>query len=278
LTDWERVELGGEFDCIGPLAQSVLRRHGVLTPPNVHFHLPQLRAARGGSLLTGIGGDEIFSQHGWINLHDLAARRRRPELRDALRLAGAGAPTRLRAVVARRRAAQLELGWLTPDARRAVVHALADAAAAEPVGWRARFDWVLGFRYLELGRGNLELLALEHDVAAHHPLLDPTFAGALAALPRDQRFRSRTDALRRLFPELLPSEIVTRESKAAFTSVLWGERSQAFAERWDGVGVDTEIVDVDALRQRWRVDRQPGPHMLLQSIWLGTEGQSESVE
>src|SRR5262245_27960985 len=37
LPDWTRVEVGDDLDCIGPLAQSVLLRHGVLSPANVHF-------------------------------------------------------------------------------------------------------------------------------------------------------------------------------------------------------------------------------------------------
>ena len=39
---------------VGPIAQRVLRRHGILWPTNVHVQVPLLEAARGGTLFTGI--------------------------------------------------------------------------------------------------------------------------------------------------------------------------------------------------------------------------------
>ena len=48
-----------ELDAVGPYAQRMLRGHGLVGPFNAHFHLPLIDAARGGSLLTGIGGDEL---------------------------------------------------------------------------------------------------------------------------------------------------------------------------------------------------------------------------
>ena len=61
IADWERIEVHDELDALGPYATRVLRRHGLLWPFNIHFHLPLLDRARGGSLLTGVGGDELFS-------------------------------------------------------------------------------------------------------------------------------------------------------------------------------------------------------------------------
>src|SRR5215471_11329425 len=37
LDDWVRVEIGDELDCVGPEAQRLLIRHGILWPANVHF-------------------------------------------------------------------------------------------------------------------------------------------------------------------------------------------------------------------------------------------------
>ena len=277
VEEWERVELDQEFDCVGPLAQDVLRRHGVLWPPNAHFHLPQLRAARGGALLTGVGGDEMFSESGWLRLHDVAAGRARPEPRDVLRLAAAAVPWAVRMGPAIRRAQQLEFDWVRPRARRAVVRAFAETGAAEPVRWSRRFGWLLGLRYLRLGARSLDLLAADHDVAVHQPFLDPAFVGSLAALQRGRRFRGRTEALLTLFAHLLPREVATRSSKAGFSAALWGEESRALAAAWDGEGVDPDIVDVDALKRRWRREGRPGPHVLLQSIWLGTVAPQPAV-
>ena len=62
LDDWLRLEWDDELDVLGPIATKVLRRHGILFPWNSFFHYPLLERAEGGSLLTGVGGDELFKQ------------------------------------------------------------------------------------------------------------------------------------------------------------------------------------------------------------------------
>ncbi len=276
LDDWVRVGIGEGLDCIGPQAQRTLLRHGILWPANVHFHLPQFERAAGGSVLTGVGGDEVFSTSGWSRIHLVLARRARPEPRDALRLAGALAPTAVmkRVVIAR---SEVELEWLRPVVQREVVAGLAEEAAAEPLRWRRRFSWLLGLRYLEVGTRGLDVLAADWDVQMHHPLLDPTFVGTLVGLPAERRFRDRTEALTKLFADLLPAGLESRTSKAVFAETLWGGPSRAFAMEWDGSGVDPEIVDAEALRRRWQVDGTPGPHTLLQSLWLEAERRASRV-
>ncbi len=267
LDDWQRVAIGEELDCVGPEAQKLLLRHGVLWPANVHFHLPQLERAAGGSVLTGIGGDEVFSDSGWERARLLLAGKVRPTPRDVLRLGLAFAPQPLK----RRRFMEkneVELDWLTPAAQAEIGAALAGEAASEPLGWRRRFGWLLGLRYLDIGTRSLSMLARDWDVEMHHPFLDRTFVGALAALPRGRRFAGRTEALSELFASVLPAGLESRSSKAAFAETLWGARSRAFASSWDGSGVDPGIVDVDALRRRWQVDGEAGPHTLLQALWL----------
>ena len=270
LADWERVEIGEELDCVGPDAQQALLRHGILWPANVHFHLPQLTRANGGTVLTGVGGDEVFSSSGWARVRRVLGGAVRPEPRDALRVAGALAPTALRKQVTIRRN-DVKLDWLCLPAQREVIAAVAGEAASEPLGWRRRFDWLLGLSYLDVGIRSLEVLARDWDVEVHHPLLDPTFVGTLVSLPRHRRFADRTEALLSLFGDLLPPGLESRSSKAAFTETLWGAQSRALAAGWDGSGVDTELVDVEALRRRWQVAGEIGPHTLLQSIWLEAE-------
>ena len=60
LPDWVRLTGGDELDLVGPVAQQTLRRHGVLYPFNTFLHAPLLERAAGGTLLTGVGGDELF--------------------------------------------------------------------------------------------------------------------------------------------------------------------------------------------------------------------------
>ena len=269
LSEWLTLETDEDLDCIGELAQSVLLRHGVLWPANAHFHIPQLEHAAGGSLVTGIGGDEIFGPSGWEALRLVLARKRRPTPRDALRMAAALAPVAVRARIVAHRA-ELELDWLQPAARREVVAALARGAASEPVGWRRRFEWLLGQRPLQLGLESLDLLGGDYGAAVLHPLLDPVFVASIASLPAATRFLDRNAALETLFANLLPPALLSRRTKAVFTAPLWGEPSRSFAADWDGSGVDPELVAVEKLRRRWRVEQEPGPHTLLQSLWLSS--------
>jgi asparagine synthase (glutamine-hydrolysing) len=275
IDDWVRVEIGEELDCVGVEAQRVLLRHGVLWPANVHFHLPQLKRAAGGSVLTGVGGDEVFSSSGWARARLVLGGRVRPEPRDALRLGAALAP----AAVSKRLLATrigVDLDWLRPAAQREVIAAVASEAATEPVGWRQRFDWLVGLSYLGVGTRSLDILASDWDVEMHHPFLDTAFVGSLASLPRARRFSDRTEALATFFGNLLPAGLESRSSKAVFTETLWGDPSREFVAVWDGSGVDAEIVDVDALRRRWQVDGAIGPHSLLQSIWLARERATQA--
>ena len=62
LPDWERIEISNELELLGPVSGPVLRRHGVLWPPFSYIHVPILGRARGGTVLTGAGGDEALSR------------------------------------------------------------------------------------------------------------------------------------------------------------------------------------------------------------------------
>jgi asparagine synthase (glutamine-hydrolysing) len=275
IDDWVRTEIGEELDCVGLEAQRVLLRHGVLWPANVHFHLPQLNQAAGGSVLTGVGGDEVFSSSGWARVLLVLGGGARPEPRDALRLGAALAPAAVRKRVLATRSG-VELDWLRPAAQREVIDEVAGEAATEPVRWRQRFEWLLGLSYLGVGIRSLDILSSDWDVEMHHPFLDPVFVGSLTSLPRARRFSDRTEALATFFGDLLPGGLESRSSKAVFTETLWGAPSRALVAAWDGSGVDPEIVDVDALRRRWQVDGAIGPHSLLQSIWLDRERASQA--
>jgi asparagine synthase (glutamine-hydrolysing) len=60
VTDWIRLPADDDLDFVGPVATDVLRRHGLLHPANAYFHAPLLREAAGGTLLTGVGGDQVL--------------------------------------------------------------------------------------------------------------------------------------------------------------------------------------------------------------------------
>jgi hypothetical protein len=251
IEDWVRIEVTDELDAVGPYAARVLRRHGLLWPFNVHFHLPLLDLARGGALLTGVGGDELFaaaSGQTW---------RRR---------AFAWAPPAVRrAVLARRE--PVEFPWLTGAARRATTAARAAEAASEPRGVARRMAWMRGLRYLELALGAIGLLA--EDVQLAHPLFD---AGVWAAAAAHGGFEDRTEGMRALFGDLLPPEVLARRSKAGFDHVFFNRHSRAFAGSWDGSGAPEGLVDADALREHWLGEAPAAQTFpLLQALWLARD-------
>ena len=274
LDDWIRIASDDELDVVGPVATAVLRRYGVLWPPNVHFHAPLLDAAQGGSLLTGIGGDEAFSASQWQRTAALAARTARPEPRDALRVGLALSPVPLRRAVLRRRGPD-GFAWLRPAAREAVLRALADESAHEPLRWRARVRWLAGLRYLEVGMEGLQLLAADADARLVHPFTDRWFLASLAALGRDRRFFDRTQGLRAVFGGLVPDDVLARRTKASFDGAFWNRHSRAFAAGWSGGGVDADLVDTGALRREWAQERPDArTFTLLQALWLAERGSA----
>jgi asparagine synthetase B (glutamine-hydrolysing) len=253
VADWIRIEVHDELDVIGPHAKRVLRAHGLLWPCNVHFHLPLLDLAHGGSLLTGIGGDELFSPAA-------ATTWRR-------RLFGFAPPPLRRAVLARRDPVELE--WLTPAARRAATAARAAEAATEPRGVRARMAWLRSLRYLELALGAIATVAEEAGAQLVHPLLD---GGLWSAVAERGGFPDRTAGMTALFGELLPPDVLSRSSKAHFDEVFFHRHSRAFARAWDGAGAPEGLVDAEALRAHW-LGGAPAAQTftLLQALWLARD-------
>jgi asparagine synthetase B (glutamine-hydrolysing) len=258
VRDWLRLELDGELDALGPHARGVMRSHGLLWPFNLHFHAPLLAAARGGALMTGIGGDELF------------AAATRPTRGRARAVARVFAPARVRArrLAARRPAT---FPWLSAAGRRAVGTVAAAHDAAEPQRLRPRMRWVRSFRYLHIGLDGLARLAGEAGVALAHPLADAGTWAALASAGAPRGFADRTSAMRAPFGAMLPDSVLARASKAHFDEVFWGEQSRAFARAWDGGGVPEELVDRRALREHWRSDAPLVQSLtMLQAAWLAS--------
>jgi Asparagine synthase len=268
LEDWLKAEFTHELDCVGPVATSVLRRHGLLWPFNAHFHVPHLEAAAGGSLLTGIGGDETLSSSSWERERAVLSGRARPEFRDVLRVGFLAAPPPIRRAVLRRRA-PFEYSWLRPSAHRAVAARWAAHSASEPFSWEAQFGWRLRFRYLHVGLASLALLADDFSARIVHPFTDAVFSAALARLPKQRRYPDRTAAMRLLFGDLLPDDVLARTTKSSFDEAFWSDWSRALAADWSGAGADGELVDIEALQEEWStLDPDPRSFTLVQAAWL----------
>ncbi len=267
LSEWVRIEHANELDLVGPYAQRVLGEQGLVWPPNVHFHLPLIDASKGGSLLTGIGGDELF----------LAARTKEAPGRRALvllhprelaRTALARAPVSLRRLVVRRRR-RIEAAWLRARARREISEILAHQAAAQPASLSERMAWWRRMRYLHVGIAALERTAERPGVMLLHPLLCAGVWSAVADSAAPSGFAGRTEAMHRLFGDLLPPPLLTRSSKARFDAAFWTARAAAFAHDWDGRGAPEEWVDGAKLERHWQDERPSAQSFtLLQSLWL----------
>jgi hypothetical protein len=268
LDEWHRLSFTDELEAVGPVARRVLRRHGLLWPFNAHFHAPLLEAASGGSLLTGIGGDEVFGESRWARAKAVITGRARPRPRDLPRVGLLASPTALRRAVLTRRP-PVEFPWLRPDAQREFARLWAADQASEPVRFGPRLRRLQSLRALRVGLRSLDLLAADTGTTIAHPLATAEFGAAVAAVGGWHGFEDRTLAMRTLFGELLPETLLSRSTKARFEGAFWSDHSRALAASWNGAGADLSLVDPDALRAVWS-QRQPDGHscLLLQAAWL----------
>jgi asparagine synthetase B (glutamine-hydrolysing) len=267
LSDWLRIELSSELDAVGPVATSVIERHGLLWPCNSYFHDPIFEAASGGAVLTGIGGDEAFMGSSWDRAVAVLAGRVRPVPRDVLRVGFALAPAAVKRAFMRRWLPEL-FPWLQPAARRHVESWIVADAAAEPLRYSRRLRRLLGSPALRTGLHGLQALAADWDVLTAHPLHDPRFLAALAAQPSEHRYRSRSESMAALVGDLLPPEVLQRSTKSHFAEVIWGPAARELAAGWDGEWLDPQIVDAEQLRRLW-TSEEPNTQTvtLLQSVW-----------
>ena len=259
------VDVADELDLVGPVAALELRRRGVLFPANSHGFSPLLEHASGGSMLVGLGGDELLSGHRWTHVNDLLARRRRPTPRDAARLAVAALPSGVRGrVLAVQRRFEVP-GWLRPEAAQQL-RRLHDVEANEPVRFDRVVEHAARVRTVLLAAESLQRLSSDVQVVA--PLLDPRFVAALSTAGGPRGFGGRSAVMRAIASDALPEALLDRRDKARFDATYFGEPARRFAREWSGGGVDTALVDPDALRREWL---EPRPDfrsaLLLQVAW-----------
>jgi hypothetical protein len=236
-------------------------------PFTAYAQAPLLREAGGGTLLTGFDGDGLFRGWRWQRVANVCGGHERVRPRDALSIALAAAPRRLRTEWELRHSPLEPQPWLRPEAERAVRRAWSRNRVAEPRRWDRRVEWYAQRRGLVLPRLNTDLVARDEGATLVHPLLEPRFLAAVARAGGAWGAGTRTDWMRSLFADVLPQEVLERPDKADLEGAFWGERSRRFVEEWDGSGVDESAVDVDALRAAWR-DREWLSVALMQVAWL----------
>jgi asparagine synthase (glutamine-hydrolysing) len=278
IEHWERLELTHEIDVLGPYAQRVLDRHGLLWPFNAHFHAPIADVAAGGSVLTGFGGDELFTPWPGRRVAMILSRQTRPRVRDMPRIARAVAPRAVRRRLHERDYLSGEqLAWLRLDARREVARIRARAATMEPTRWDEsvrQFWWRSRYRHTVCDT-HVRVIGDADGAKGLDPLCDREFLIAIAAERAQLGFRNRTQAMEVLFGDLLPQSILSRTTKSLFNEAVWERHAREFVAHWDGSGVDESIVDVDVLREVWSGARpDPRSFLLLQRAWLQQNARS----
>lgn len=268
VADWQRLEIDAELSVVGPVATAVLREHGLLWPFNAYVHVPLFDLARGGSALTGFGGDELFLPSRWDRVAALRSLRERPRAADLKRVALAAAPSPVRARVLRRRGGGPRLDWLRPEAQAALTAAWASSEASAPIGRRARGIWRLGLRSTRTASRSLGALAERRDVRLVNPLTAPRVVAAFAG-DRSDAGAARGERLRAALADLLPSALFDRRTKAGFNTALWGDDARALADDWSGEGVDLSLVDPGVVKAQWSAEVPDGrTFTMLQAAWL----------
>ncbi len=251
VQDWVRVDVTDEFDAVGPVALDGIRRHGLLYPFNTHFMVPVMRQARGGTVVTGMGGDELFTPLEWARLAAVRYGGARPEPKDVLRAALAFSPAFLRRAVMTTRLG-VEVPWLRPPARQRLRRQMAEWIGSQPVRFdRAIREWWWRSRYLQAGRRSLGVLAADHGAAMVHPYAEPEVLQAVAGQQGAAGWKDRTAAVQALFGDVLPPEVVRRPTKATFDDALFNRHFRHLVSGWDGSGLDEDVVDPAALRRVW---------------------------
>lgn len=258
LDNAQLLDLGDEIEALGPAATLFLARHGSHWPANTHMHAPVMELARGGTVLTGVGGDELFGT--------------RAGRRSWRALLLASLPPPVRAEVVRRRRRPSAAGWLTPAGRALAERALAREEVRWPHPWDRALDYWYASRSFTALDGTLRALGSDFDVEVVNPLLDPQVLSELRREGGAGGFASRTEAMRRLCGHLLPDAVLARSTKAVFDRALWGPATAAFVDAWDGRGVDPRHVDLELVRAELA---KPAPDFrvlpLLHLGWLASE-------
>ncbi|UQX87875.1 asparagine synthase-related protein [Jatrophihabitans telluris] len=272
LTDRLIFSISDELDAVGPVAGTALHRHGLLWPFNTHMHLPIIAAAQGGSVITGFGGDELGRSSEFARSAQVLSRRKKPMASDVKVLGLALSPDVVRRRVFRHRTRGLleAMPWLTPSAVAALTRAVAEDDVTVPIGWATTLrEWFRQQRYFQICQQSFAVVGRSYDVDVVHPFVAPDVLGALAAVGGFGGLGSRASLMQFLFADVLPAEIIQRRSKASFSNVLWTDTSREFARQWSGGGVDSQYVDVGALRAHWSSGTADMRSLaLLQSAWL----------
>ncbi len=270
INEWIRLPFKHELELVGPVALDLLAQFGVLFPSNTHLHVPMMAKASGGSLLTGVGGDEVLDSRGHPLFRVVAGHRRlrRSDLRTLPRLA---APPVLRRKVKASRPSRHGITWLTEEAWALVGQRQAEQELPERLGTAMR-AWHADRYYCALV-DSFAKLASVHDVSCVNPFLDRESLASLSHDAGAAGFVSRQSALQRYVGDLLPTQFLARTSKAKFDDPFHGPATNTAVHQWDGAGFPSELVDADLLGIAMR-NGEWATRWSLALQWLVLEGHT----
>ncbi len=256
-----------EHDPIGPIARPLLLRHGLVWPPNFAPTWRMMDCAHGGVLLTGEGGDEVFGIKRITPLTKALKARGRVDRRVYPYVIRGLAPASLRRRAALRHRYRRQ--WLREPAEALLARRDADDAVAYALH-AGRHAWQLASRRCaRRAYDTVRTFGSEIDVEYVQTFGEPDFVAAVAAAAGFWGWTGRTATMRHLFDDLLPRAVLERSTKAIFTDAVFTEHTREFARQWNGDGVDTALVDPEALRENWLSAAPHAPSMsLLQQAWL----------
>ena len=274
VKEWIRHEYRDELDLLGPVATASLRQHGLLWPGSAHNRGPTLGIARGGCYVDGEGGDEMLGEFRITPIRQILARARplnRRAWRDSV---FALAPSRLRQGVGARQVERSNSrSWLRPEVAAWYATTSVEDILGAALLYPRAVQQLAHRRAAHVAIKNLDAIGRSLDVEYVHPFFDPGFVAALGDFGGRLGFSSRTATMRALFSDLLPDEVNARQDKVYFNNAFIRGHSRAFLAEWDGTGLDSDLIDVEALRGVWN---EPvihgGTFQLMQAAWLATHG------
>ncbi len=269
VQDWEVREFAEELEVLGDVATDALRRHGLLWPASIHLQIPALERSRGGSLLVAMDAPHLFDGWRLAQARGRLSGRRLAPPRDAAWLVASALPRPGRDQL-NRRDRRSHFPWLRPAALRALV-ARGEGPLAQPRRWDRFIDHYVGRRRTTATSRSLRALAQPYDALVVQPFLSRSVTAALAR-EGEAAGLGGGEAIRRwLYGDIVPDVVLRRpHTTTEFGSVLWATRCRAFAESWNGAGVDPDLVDAARLREIWRGPPYLYASTIAQAIWLAS--------
>jgi asparagine synthase (glutamine-hydrolysing) len=273
LRDWIVLEDVAHVDYLSAESQRELRAGGLAVSPRLHGRVWWLErlTAGDGALLSGEGGDEVLGPAPLAPLYRAGRSLvTRTNVGPNLRVAGRWA--RAQTGPWDRRIGFEFPEYLTPMGLERAVALLGEVRGQRSFRVASALERHRTSRSMSLMLSQLEEQSARFGLSYSAPLLDHGFMHRLSAIP-DRHFLGRSYLLEKYFADLVPEVVLRRRTKAYFRGVCFGEQSLAFAARWNGEGVPTDLVDSTRLRACWQGAHDARSSLLLQAAWLATEGR-----